>query len=199
MRMLMLTILISIPVWLFGQSDYEQSIIEHRKNLKIRLLQGNPPPLTPQRLSGLSFYLPDPQYRITGTFERRQEATPFKMPAITGKPEEYVAYGTFTFTRKGETHELVIYRKLAHIRSPLSRDVLFLPFRDATNGDTTYGGGRYLDLRMAEINNGRLTVDFNLAFNPYCVYSEGYSCPIPPSGNTLDFAVKAGEKMFEEQ
>lgn len=198
MRILTLTLLLLSPFWLWGQTDYEQTIIEHRKNLKIKLLQGNPAPLTPQRLNGLQYYAPNPHYRITGTFERMEGAQPFEMPAITGKPEEYVAYGTFTFTHDGSAYELIIYRKLAHIRSPLSRDVLFLPFRDATNGETTYGGGRYLDLRMAQIENDRLTVDFNLAYNPYCVYNDGYSCPVPPSGNTLDFAVEAGEQMFAE-
>jgi len=198
MRIYLVVLMTLVPGFLFSQSDYQQTIAEHRKNLKIKLLQGNPAPLSPDRLNGLQYFHPDSSFRISGSFTRAENVEPFKMPAITGTPEEYVIYGTFTFTWQEQQQKLTIYRKLSHIRSPLSRDVLFLPFRDPTNGQTTYGGGRYLDLRMGQINNDQLTVDFNLAYNPYCVYNDGYACPVPPRGNTLDFAVKAGEKIFVE-
>jgi uncharacterized protein (DUF1684 family) len=73
---------------------------------------------------------------------------------------------------------------------------LFLPFRDATSGTATYGAGRYLDLEPNE--DGTLTIDFNLAYNPSCVYSDGWSCPIPPRENWLDIPIEAGEKMYVE-
>jgi len=77
------------------------------------------------------------------------------------------------------------------------RDYLFLPFKDATNGDSTYGGGRYIDIRMSEINNNTLTIDFNKAYNPYCAYSDGFNCPVPPLENHLEVALEAGERKFK--
>jgi len=74
-------------------------------------------------------------------------------------------------------------------------DYLFLPFLDDTNGNTTYGGGRYVDLRIPK--NDTITIDFNTAYSPYCAYNENYSCPIVPRENYLDIKVKAGVMSFE--
>ncbi|MEM1235594.1 MAG: DUF1684 domain-containing protein [Pseudomonadota bacterium] len=78
---------------------------------------------------------------------------------------------------------------------------LFLPFKDATNGAETYGGGRYLidaikgsDLGLAA--DGKLILDFNFAYSPSCALSEDYVCPLSPAENTLPVAVRGGEKVF---
>ena len=76
------------------------------------------------------------------------------------------------------------------------RDYLFIPFKDLSNGEATYGGGRYMDIRMDDIKNGELMLDFNKAYNPYCAYSDGYNCPVPPVENHLETEVNAGEKSF---
>ena len=70
----------------------------------------------------------------------------------------------------------------------------FLPFRDATSGKATYGAGRYLDL--APHPDGTVTIDFNLAYNPFCAYTDGYSCALPPPENWLTVAVEAGERVY---
>ena len=72
---------------------------------------------------------------------------------------------------------------------------MFIPFKDATNGIETYGGGRYLD---APLENGVLTLDFNLAYSPFCAYFEGWTCPLPPRANYLNVAIRAGEKLLEQ-
>ena len=71
----------------------------------------------------------------------------------------------------------------------------FLPFRDATSGRETYGAGRYLDL--APPHDGKVTVDFNLAYNPYCAYSDSFSCALPPVENWLQVPIRAGEMAFD--
>ena len=71
----------------------------------------------------------------------------------------------------------------------------FLPFRDATSGKETYGAGRYLDIEPA--NRGKVKIDFNLAYNPFCVYNDGYSCPLPPGENWLQVSIRAGEKDYK--
>ena len=63
---------------------------------------------------------------------------------------------------------------------------LFLAFRDSTSGRETYGGGRYLDLYQQSSNE--VFIDFNRAYNPYCVYNSAYSCPLPPAENDLQLA-----------
>jgi uncharacterized protein len=70
---------------------------------------------------------------------------------------------------------------------------------DKSNGEETYEGGRYLDLRFADLkNDGTLFIDFNKAYNPYCAFSGGYSCPIPPLENRIQVAIPAGEKKFRK-
>ncbi len=73
---------------------------------------------------------------------------------------------------------------------------LFLPFRDATSGRESYGGGRYLDLQPDE--TGSVTIDFNLAYSPYCAYDDGYSCALPPAENWMSVPVEAGEKIWRK-
>ena len=188
-----------LPAFAWSQSDFAEALETHRDQYKIKLLQGGAgAPLTPARLRGVTFFPANPDYRVTGTFSRTEGAQPFQMATTTGKPAEYVEYGTFHFTLDGEDHQLTIYRRLAHIRSPLHRDLLFLPFLDETNGESTYAGGRYLDVRIGEIEDGRLTVDFNRAYNPFCVYNEEFSCPIPPRQNRINAPIPAGEKAFTE-
>ena len=187
---------ILFPWVLWGQGNYQSQIENHRKSYTVGLLQGPNAPLSAADTKKLQFFAPNESYRMTGTVEKLEGQQPIKMASISGEPESYIAYGHFYFSFQNQDHRLVLYRKLAHIRSPILRDLLFIPFKDATNGETTYGGGRYLDIRMAAIKGNRLTVDFNLAYNPYCVYAEGYNCPLPPSDNTLPFVIEAGEKEF---
>ena len=75
---------------------------------------------------------------------------------------------------------------------------LFLPFRDATSGRTTYGAGRYLydTIKGADLGaeDGRLVLDFNFAYNPSCAYDARWACPLAPPANLLELAVEAGEK-----
>ncbi|MEM9791571.1 MAG: DUF1684 domain-containing protein [Pseudomonadota bacterium] len=76
---------------------------------------------------------------------------------------------------------------------------LFLPFRDATNGSDTYGGGRYLAdaIKGADLGldpDGRLIIDFNFAYTPSCAWNDAFVCPLSPPENTLPVAVTAGER-----
>ena len=87
----------------------------------------------------------------------------------------------------GEPVALVVYRSVGG-------DGYFLPFMDATTGEESYSDGRYLDLPSTD--DGRLVVDFNYAYNPYCAYNPNWSCQIPPSENRLTVSITAGEKTY---
>jgi len=76
---------------------------------------------------------------------------------------------------------------------------LFVPFRDKTTGQQTYPGGRYIELHYdGQLEDGvTFTLDFNLAYSPFCAYSPVYECPLPPQENWLDVAIPAGERYEE--
>ena len=76
-----------------------------------------------------------------------------------------------------------------------TRGTLFLAFADETSARETYGAGRYLDLKKIG-GATEIELDFNRAYNPYCAYAEGFSCPLPPPENILKIAIRAGEKTY---
>lgn len=118
------------------------------------------------------------------------------MPTSSGKEKQFRPFAFLTFNFEGAEHTLTLYEYLPPPNMPIQTPTLFLPFRDATNGGETYGGGRYIDIPRESVMLGQIRLDFNEAYNPLCVYSDGFNCPIPPKENTLSFPVRAGEKMY---
>ena len=114
----------------------------------------------------------------------------FGMKTTTEREPKYQQVGTLHFTVGGTEQRLTVYKNIDLSRLDDYRNYLFVPFTDLTNGETTYGGGRYIDLEgpLGET----VELDFNRAYNPYCAYGGRYSCPIPPPDNHLEVAVKAG-------
>jgi len=143
----------------------------------------------------LDFFEPDTNYIVEAELVRTPEALPFSMPTTTGRESTEVVYGIAKFTLNGKGHELEIYQSPELITQAEYEDYLFLPFTDNTNGEETYGGGRYLDLRIPKGN--KIILNFNKAYNPYCAYNKKFSCPIVPKVNNLDTEIKVGVKAFE--
>jgi uncharacterized protein (DUF1684 family) len=111
------------------------------------------------------------------------------MITSTGSAREYLKYGQFTFDVNGEAATLQVYQDA-------DDGYFFLPFVDATAPEETYGAGRYLDIEPTA--GGQFTIDFNYAYNPYCAYSDRWSCPIPPKENRLTVRIEAGEKNYHQ-
>ena len=149
-----------------------------------------------EAFTSLEFFPVDTSYIITAQFVRTPGEIPFYMPTTTERLPEYVKYGELFFNLKGKDLKLNIYQNIELILQKEYEDYLFLPFTDLTNGVTTYGGGRYMDLRIPEGNV--IEIDFNKAYNPYCAYNEKYSCPIPPSENDLYIEIEAGVKDYKK-
>lgn len=149
------------------------------------------------KFRGLDYYHFDSNYQVQAKFEK-DKGKKFEMPTSTERLPVYRRYGYVTFTIDSVSYTLTVYQNVKLKKNKEYKDYLFIPFRDATSRETTYGGGRYLDVRIPEKES--ITIDFNLAYNPYCAYSHHYSCPIPPEENTLDIKIEAGEKvpLFEE-
>ena len=144
----------------------------------------------------LDFFQPDTNYVIVAEFIRTPEALPFSMPTTTERESTEVLYGIAKFKLNGKNQELEIYQTPELITQEKYKDYLFLPFTDATNGEETYGGGRYLDLRIPEGNE--IVLNFNKAYNPYCAYNKKVSCPLVPAVNNIASKVMAGVKDFKK-
>ena len=143
---------------------------------------------------GLTYYPIDLKYRFEGKIERYKYHImnpKYYANFLTNKgvKKRYIRYGRVRFQLNGEEFVIQLYK------SPGS-DHLFIPFRDRTNGDGTYEGGRYLDAEII-MPGYKTVIDFNMAYNPSCVYNEKYICIIPPEENNFDLEIKAGEKMFQ--
>ena len=100
---------------------------------------------------------------------------------------DYYRIGYLEFQVKDQTTSIHVYQQADN------PDYNFVPFRDSTSGNITYGAGRYMDI---EKDGDLFVLDFNKAYSPYCAYNENYSCPLPPFENHLKIPVEAGEKDF---
>jgi len=144
----------------------------------------------------LKFYPVKKGYQIVAAFIRTENAEPFKMKTTTDRAPEYVKYREITFTLEGKTVKVNIYQSMHLHEKEEYKDYLFLPFIDLSSGKTSYGGGRYVDLKIPKGNT--IIIDFNKAYNPHCAYNQKYSCVVPPAENFIDIKIKAGIKKFEE-
>jgi uncharacterized protein len=200
MRKLLLFLPALLCTWgLYAQMELDQAyinVIQEYRKAYLHEFESNPKaPLEKQDLAAIRFYEPDLRYALKCQFVRTPDAEPFDLATYSGITKPYVKYGVATFSWEGKTYELSLYRSLGQ-SLPQYRDLLFLPFKDKTNNVETYGGGRYIDIRIGEIVDNQLLIDFNKAYNPYCAFSDGYNCPVPPFENHLELAVEAGEKMY---
>lgn len=149
-----------------------------------------------KEFKGLDFFEIDPAYIVKAEFVRTPSESPFTMKTSTDRLPVYVKYGELYFTLKGKDLTLNVYQNQELTKDPEYFDYLFLPFTDLTNGRSTYGGGRYMELRIPD--SREVILDFNKAYNPYCAYSGKYSCPILPKENDLKVEIFAGVKSFEK-
>lgn len=150
-----------------------------------------------KNFKGLEFYPIDLNYRVTAAFKRTPDEKPFLMATSTDRLPEYVKYGEAHFELDGKPLVLNLYQSVQPSKDPAYRDFLFVPFTDLSSGDGSYGGGRYLDIKIPE--GDTVVLDFNKAYNPYCAYSPRYSCPIPPKENDLKVRIESGVKDFYKQ
>lgn len=194
MRYLFLLILCASTT-AFAQS-YSEKIAQHREKYKADFLVEKGAPLKEADLKYLNFFDTDSNYQVVAKVKVLKNEQAFNMPTYDGTTKEFIRHAQISFVLKERKFKMVLYRSLALMANPLYKDLLFLPFSDETNGTFTYGGGRYIDLNINDIKSKKITIDFNKAYNPYCAYSDGYRCPVPPQENRLYTSILAGEKMY---
>ncbi len=188
-------LLLLISMNSFAQS-YAEQIAKHREAYKQDFIKDERSPLKKSDQQNLHFYEADSAYKVLADVEILKNEKVFKMPTFNGSSSDYYKYAHVNFVLNDQKIQMTLYRSVALSTNPVYKDHLFLPFTDETNNKETYGGGRYIDLDAKDIINNHIEIDFNKAYNPYCAYSDGYRCPVPPEENDLPLALKAGEKLY---
>jgi uncharacterized protein len=144
--------------------------------------------------SHVRFYAYDPKMIVKAKVTLLKDEPVFKMTTSSGKTKDAQKYALLEFSLHGKSFRIFAYQLLMLKNKTETADDLFVPFTDFTCGKTSYGGGRYLDFKIKDIVNNQLIIDFNKAYNPYCAFTTGYNCPIPPRENDIKTAIRAGEK-----
>lgn len=143
---------------------------------------------------GLAYWRHDPELRFTARLEPDPDAPPLDLPRSAHGPVlPFVRIGWVHFSVDGTPCRLAV-----HWLTEYSGGI-FIPFRDATSGEETYGGGRYLwdSAKGADLGSDgdELVLDFNYAYHPSCVYDAAWSCPLAPPENRLSVPIRAGERL----
>jgi len=176
---------------------YLESMDIHRAEVNREFADPDKSPLTEEGLlhfEGLDFFPADPNYVVKARFVLNPDPEPFEMETTTTRRPIYVKYGEAYFTLQGEDIVLEIYQSNKAKQMEEFKEHLFLPYKDLTNGEESYGGGKFIDLKIPD--GEYIIIDFNKAYNPYCAYNHKYSCPIPPEANHLNIRVPAGVKAY---
>ena len=146
-------------------------------------------PLTTDQKRGfthLAYFPENPDLALELDLEEFSQKDEIQMQTSTGDVQSHLRFGRIRFEVDGQPVVLTVFK---------DRHGYFLPFVDALAGSETYGAGRYLEPEQAA--DGKLHVDFNYAYNPYCAYNEYYSCPLTPFENRLKVPLRAGEQLPE--
>lgn len=169
--------------------DYSREILGQRTTKDVWLSNDFESPFvkTNTPFQRLNYFPPNQAFAISAKFEKNNNTDSVNLITNLGEARTYLVYGTVSFNI--DDHDCSL--QLLYLASGAD---LFIPFIDATSGNSTYGAGRYLE---AAIPTGdEILLDFNTAYNPYCAYVDGFSCPFPPKSNILTVAIEAGEKTY---
>ena len=192
--------LINIVPGFSQTSSKVESVLDFQRTINEEYKDPGESPLSKEdraSFESLDFFKIDTNYVVTAEFVRTPYESPFAMPTTKERTPIYVKYGELYFQLKGKKYTLNVYKSQDLLKKPEYADYLFLPFTDESNGISTYGGGRYIDLKLPL--GKTVELDFNKAYNPYCAYSKNYSCPIPPKENDLKTSIPVGVRYDKKK
>jgi uncharacterized protein (DUF1684 family) len=173
--------------------DYIEKIEKERER-QFKFIRFNiESPLTEEQkrsFTKLTFYDIDPQYKVKARIQPIENKKVREVPLTDGSKQRYIEHAFAEFELGGKTNKLLLLQAM----DEADKRNFFLAFADATSAGETYGGGRYLNVRQDGKNS--ITIDFNLAYNPYCAYNPDFACPLPPKENILDIPITVGEKNY---
>lgn len=161
------------------------NIIKRDDKLGIRLRDDES--VTQKKFTGIDRYPVDPQYKVEATFVNADSSRTIDVTNVLGQTHSQRSPGTLVFELHGKEHRLDVLEG--------GKDEFFIIIADQTSGKETYGGGRFIYVKHPDADN-HVTLDFNKAYNPPCVFTPFATCPLPPRQNVLDIAIQAGEKNY---
>ena len=190
--LILISIFLSIAYYLYNSTlEYEQySIIldDYRQERNDFLNNSSSSPLKGSGYK-LSYYDPNINFKVIAVVSENENTDTITLATSTGSIERFLDFADLSFKLGRSKYSLPVYKYLEGV----NKGDLFFCFLDKTNSTSTYPGGRYIDIEFE--NAKRIELDFNKSYNPYCVYNEEYSCPIPSSENYIDMEILAGEKL----
>jgi len=194
----LIVVVAAVTYTLTATEDPEDYIerIEDERERQFKFIRFNvDSPLTEEQkdnFTELKFYPIDPKYKVIARMVPIENKKVRNIPMTDGTTERYIEHSYAEFTIDNIPLRLLL---LQDVNESDKRN-FFVAFADDTSTEETYGGGRYINARQTGKNS--ITIDFNLAYNPYCAYNPDYACPIPPRENLLNVPIYAGEKNYEE-
>lgn len=189
-------IVISLVMNSLRINDYEINIAKIRKEKDVYFKESEESPIANQAaFRGLNYFEIRQKYKVVAQLSFIDSVSIIRVLRNDGKVTPYQRFARATFVLDNVTHRVVLLKLLDQEEGDAS---LFLPFTDLSNGEETYKGGRYIDINWKE-GQKKIDIDFNVAYNPYCVYNYKYSCPIPPRENFIQAKILGGEKKFLQE
>lgn len=176
-------------------AEYQEFIANKRKESDefMKLGKGSPFLQDSVTFEGLKYFPVNENYNIKARLEPIENKKVVLLATSTGSEQKYLEYAYAVFDLDERENKLLI---LESMEMGPQRGTLFLAFADETSGIETYGAGRYLDVKKVAAAKS-IQLDFNLAYNPYCAYTDSFTCPFPPKENILKVIVAAGEKSYQ--
>ena len=174
--------------------DYKLQIEKSRaeKNDFMKKGEGSPFKGSAEPFDSLKYFEPNLKFRINADLEPVEDRKMVVLQTSDNKEQRYIEYAYATFSVDNIPCKLLI---LEVVDTGPFKGTLFLAFADQSSAIETYGAGRYLDVKKTP-GATSITLDFNEAYNPYCAYSDSFSCPFPPRENVLNVLIAAGEKVY---
>jgi uncharacterized protein len=169
----------------FDQGKGVATVIKRGDRHALRVRHADAPTRTGFR--GLEYWPAEPDWQVSGRFVAHAPGQTLEIANIIGITDKVPNPGAVEFERAGQTFRLEALDE--------GGDTLFFVFADRTNGHGSYGAGRFLDAPKPDAQ-GRVTLDFNRAYNPPCAFTAFATCPLPPPENRLDLAISAGETAY---
>ncbi len=191
--LLLLYVLAVAPMSLFAQKSYADSLILERQIHDERFFKEVLNEEEKKHVGEICYFPVDTNYIVEATFTAKKGKR-FVMPMSKERVVYYRSVGTLQFTIRDTLCTLQLFKNLSSTNKEL-KNYYFLPYRDGTSAITTYGGGKYIDIVLTkeQFNSGKVIIDFNTSYHPYCAYSERYSCPIVDAANRIAPLIEAGE------
>jgi uncharacterized protein len=194
-RWLASSLLALTPVSVLCAESCLDSLDEYRVEKEAYFLNSDESPFDEafrESFAGFSYFDSDKTFCLDATFEHIDDSRTVDYPTFDNRTIPFRRYGIFHFEFEGEPLSLVAFQRMDLPEA--ERQWVLVMFRDRTNGNGSYSGGRYLQIDLPIAAD--TVIDFNRADNPYCAYLPQFACPVPPVENWLDISIPAGEMDY---